>query len=149
MAEVQEQEIAETNASVDETNDNKHSNSISTSIGNSDCVSSLPRMLRAKPSVSTEAAEYLRLSAWLDTNGLTHLLPMLKDGGVTKLSVLELLTISDLKSVGMKSEYAELITAKISEMTSQTKDVLERLNINASPETPLSRLALLTLMSEE
>ncbi len=111
---------------------------VDNSHGEDNGVSTLPSMLRAKPSASTEAAEYLRLSAWLEANGLSHLLPLLEHGGVTKLSVLELLTISDLKSVGMETDFAELITAKINEMTSQTSDVLGRLNMTASPETSLS-----------
>jgi len=76
---------------------------------------------------SVDSAELLRLQNWCRSEGLDEdVLPLLSAGGVSKLSVLELLTQNDLQSLGLDEERAAELMQRVRRLTVRTLSMSEK-----------------------
>jgi len=74
---------------------------------------------------SVDSAELLRLQNWCRSEGVEDVLPALSAGGVSKLSVLELLTLNDLQSLGLDEERAAELMQRVRRLTVRTLSMSE------------------------
>jgi hypothetical protein len=78
----------------------------------------------------TDRAEWHRFRSWLESIGMEHYLSLMRDNGVTKLSVLELLTGDDLAQIGMSEMDAAIILQKARQLTEQIKSFSENVDFD-------------------
>jgi hypothetical protein len=73
----------------------------------------------------TDKAEWHRFRSWLESIGMEHYLSLMRDNGVSKLSILELLTGDDLAQIGISEMDAAIILQKSRQLTEQIKSFSE------------------------
>lgn len=81
-----------------------------------------------------DPAESTRFLSWLEASNLQDIHPQLAAGGVNKLSVLELLTMNDLVSLGISEQKASVVLQLVRAMSSKTHRMSEAAIANHQTE---------------
>lgn len=74
----------------------------------------------------TDLAEWQRFTNWLESIGMSDYVENMREHGVTKLSIIELLTESDLQQIGVSQLDIPLILRKVNDMTRRIRSFSEQ-----------------------
>ena len=78
------------------------------------------------PGEMTDVAEWQRFTTWLNSIGMGCYVTVLRDHGVTKLSIIELLCGEDLAQIGIAAQDIPIILRKVSELTQRIRSYSEQ-----------------------
>eukprot|EP00981_Chlorochromonas_danica_P009265 scaffold2582_cov162-Ochromonas_danica.AAC.34 len=82
--------------------------------------------LNAAGDSMTDLAEWQRFTNWLESIGMSGYVENMREHGVSKLSIIELLTESDLQQIGVSQLDIPLILRKVHDMTRRIRSFSEQ-----------------------